>query len=105
MSATAQTPDHKYEAVLFDLLTALLDSWTLWDRSAGSVFSGSPFKAPSAAPAPRAAPAPKPVVTAVSRPPERPAAPVIVEVIQGAKRNEVKFQDRNEQPANAEGRP
>ncbi|MCC7175584.1 MAG: Flp pilus assembly protein CpaB [Bryobacterales bacterium] len=73
--------------------------------SAGSVFSGSPFKAPSAAPAPRAAPAPKPVVTAVSRPPERPAAPVIVEVIQGAKRNEVKFQDRNEQPANAEGRP
>jgi 2-haloacid dehalogenase len=28
------------EALLFDLLTALLDSWTLWDRSAGSAAAG-----------------------------------------------------------------
>lgn len=26
----------RYDAVLFDLLTALLDSWTLWDEVAGS---------------------------------------------------------------------
>lgn len=26
----------QYDAVLFDLLTGLLDSWTLWDRVAGS---------------------------------------------------------------------
>lgn len=26
---------HRYRAVLFDLLTALLDSWTLWDSVAG----------------------------------------------------------------------
>jgi 2-haloacid dehalogenase len=25
-----------YDAVLFDLLTALLDSWTLWNNVAGS---------------------------------------------------------------------
>lgn len=28
------------EAVLFDLLTALLDSWTLWDRAAGDAREG-----------------------------------------------------------------
>jgi hypothetical protein len=26
----------RYEAVLFDLLTALLDSWSLWNDVAGS---------------------------------------------------------------------
>jgi 2-haloacid dehalogenase len=31
---------HRYLAVLFDLLTALLDSWTLWDDVAGSERSG-----------------------------------------------------------------
>ena len=31
---------HRYAAVLFDLLTALLDSWTLWDDIAGSEQSG-----------------------------------------------------------------
>ena len=30
----------RYDAVLFDLLTALLDSWTLWDRVAGSSARG-----------------------------------------------------------------
>jgi len=29
-----------YRAVLFDLLTALLDSWTLWNRAAGSDEAG-----------------------------------------------------------------
>lgn len=28
------------EAILFDLLTALLDSWTLWNRAAGSAAEG-----------------------------------------------------------------
>jgi hypothetical protein len=32
-------------AVLFDLLTALLDSWTLWDRVAGSVEAGRKWRA------------------------------------------------------------
>lgn len=29
-----------YDAVVFDLLTALLDSWTVWNRAAGSAASG-----------------------------------------------------------------
>lgn len=33
------------DAVLFDLLTALLDSWTLWDRVAGSVEAGRKWRA------------------------------------------------------------
>src|SRR5438128_2428235 len=32
-------------AVLFDLLTALLDSWTLWDTVAGSVAKGRAWRA------------------------------------------------------------
>src|SRR5215470_2785094 len=32
-------------AVLFDLLTALLDSWTLWDSVAGSQASGRAWRA------------------------------------------------------------
>lgn len=34
-----------YAAVLFDLLTALLDSWTLWDQVAGSVEAGRKWRA------------------------------------------------------------
>ena len=33
------------DAVLFDLLTALLDSWTLWNRVAGSEESGGRWRA------------------------------------------------------------
>jgi 2-haloacid dehalogenase len=44
MSTPAQHPA-QYDAVLFDLLTALLDSWTLWDRSAGSVPAGRRWRA------------------------------------------------------------
>ncbi len=31
----------KYDAVLFDLLTALLDSWTIWNKAAGSATKGA----------------------------------------------------------------
>jgi 2-haloacid dehalogenase len=30
----------RYDVVLFDLLTALLDSWTLWNAVAGDEDSG-----------------------------------------------------------------
>lgn len=33
-------PQRRYDAVVFDLLTALLDSWTLWNRVAGSAERG-----------------------------------------------------------------
>lgn len=33
------------QAVLFDLLTALLDSWTVWDRAAGSRAAGRRWRA------------------------------------------------------------
>jgi 2-haloacid dehalogenase len=36
MNSTAQT----YDAVVFDLLTALIDSWTLWNSVAGSEADG-----------------------------------------------------------------
>lgn len=41
-TAAAATPAHeqKYDAVLFDLLTALLDSWTVWADVAGSAEVG-----------------------------------------------------------------
>jgi 2-haloacid dehalogenase len=29
-----------YDAVVFDLLTALIDSWTIWNRAAGSAENG-----------------------------------------------------------------
>jgi 2-haloacid dehalogenase len=35
----------RYDAVLFDLLTALLDSWTLWNRIAGSEEQGREWRA------------------------------------------------------------
>ena len=34
-----------YDAVLFDLLTALLDSWTLWNEIAGSEERGHRWRA------------------------------------------------------------
>ena len=35
----------KYQAVLFDLLTALLDSWTVWHETAGSEERGRAWRA------------------------------------------------------------
>jgi 2-haloalkanoic acid dehalogenase type II len=35
----------RYDAVLFDLLTALLDSWTLWNEVAGGAEYGHPWRA------------------------------------------------------------
>ena len=32
--------ERTYDAVVFDLLTALIDSWTLWNRAAGSAEDG-----------------------------------------------------------------
>jgi 2-haloalkanoic acid dehalogenase type II len=37
--------ERKYDAILFDLLTALLDSWTLWNIVAGSPEHGSRWRA------------------------------------------------------------
>ena len=42
MAKPAQLP---YDAVLFDLLSALLDSWTLWDSIAGSQEAGRKWRA------------------------------------------------------------
>jgi 2-haloacid dehalogenase len=33
-----------YDAILFDLLTALMDSWSLWDRIAGGVDAGRAWR-------------------------------------------------------------
>jgi 2-haloacid dehalogenase len=38
-------PGCHFDAVLFDLLTALLDSWTLWNRVAGGEEAGSRWRA------------------------------------------------------------
>ena len=38
-------PRSKYDAVLFDLLTALLDSWTLWNDVAGNAEDGRRWRA------------------------------------------------------------
>jgi hypothetical protein len=35
----------RYDAVLFDLLTALLDSWSLWNAVAGSEDAGRRWRA------------------------------------------------------------
>ena len=32
--------ERRYDAVVFDLLTALIDSWTLWNQAAGSAEGG-----------------------------------------------------------------
>ncbi|MFB3778291.1 MAG: Flp pilus assembly protein CpaB [Bryobacteraceae bacterium] len=73
--------------------------------AASSIFSGVAYKgpAPTEAPAPvRAAPRPKPVVVAAA--PERPAPPLVVEIIQGSRKSEVKFQEQKEQSRSAEER-
>ena len=78
---------------------------TTTGMSAANVFSGTPYKTAAAPAAPRAAPRPKPqplVIAAKSA--ERMEIPIIVEIIQGTKKNEVKFRDPKEQPANAEER-
>ena len=36
--------EHYPKAILFDLLTALLDSWSLWERSAGSAEAGRAWR-------------------------------------------------------------
>ena len=36
---------YRPKAVLFDLLTVLIDSWTLWDAVAGSELAGRPWRA------------------------------------------------------------
>ncbi|HEY1431302.1 MAG TPA: HAD-IA family hydrolase [Stellaceae bacterium] len=38
-------PGRRYDAVLFDLLTALLDSWTLWNEIAGNTEEGRKWRA------------------------------------------------------------
>ena len=45
MSTNAVSPSHYPKAVLFDLLTALLDSWSLWNRAAGSSEAGRAWRA------------------------------------------------------------
>lgn len=39
------TPHRRFDAVLFDLLTALLDSWTLWNDVAGNEALGRRWRA------------------------------------------------------------
>jgi len=45
MIANVAAPSLKYQAILFDLLTALLDSWTVWDETAGSAELGRKWRA------------------------------------------------------------
>jgi 2-haloacid dehalogenase len=40
MTGSMPAPRRRFDGVLFDLLTALLDSWTLWNALAGSEASG-----------------------------------------------------------------
>lgn len=42
---TQPTPPRHYEFVLFDLLTALLDSWSLWNSVAGGEMAGRTWRA------------------------------------------------------------
>jgi pilus assembly protein CpaB len=72
--------------------------------SAANIFSGTAYKTAAPAPAPRAVSRPRPVVVAAAKPAERVEIPIVVEIIQGTKKNEVKFRDPKEQPANAEER-
>lgn len=45
MTQDVSSPPSYPKAVLFDLLTALLDSWTLWNRAAGSDAMGRAWRA------------------------------------------------------------
>src|ERR1700730_7076828 len=40
----SQRPERTFDAILFDLLTALLDSWTLWNIVAGSPENGRTWR-------------------------------------------------------------
>ena len=40
----SQRPERTFDAILFDLLTALLDSWTLWNIVAGSPENGRKWR-------------------------------------------------------------
>ena len=44
-NAVAIAPSRKYQAILFDLLTALLDSWSMWNETAGSEELGRKWRA------------------------------------------------------------
>ncbi len=71
--------------------------------AAANIFSGTPFKAAAAPKPAQSAPKPKPVVVAQVQP-ERAPQSVVVEVIQGTKKSDVKFQDAKEPSASAEER-
>lgn len=45
MTTGAPTSARRYDSVLFDLLTALLDSWTLWNDIAGGEEAGRRWRA------------------------------------------------------------
>jgi 2-haloacid dehalogenase len=45
MSGNANPMINRYDAVLFDLLTALLDSWSLWNAVAGDAETGRCWRA------------------------------------------------------------
>lgn len=44
---SAPTPKPKPKAIIFDLLTALIDSWTAWDRAAATALEESPSSPPN----------------------------------------------------------
>lgn len=45
MSVSLGSQKPRYDAILFDLLTALLDSWSLWNRIAGGEDAGRAWRA------------------------------------------------------------
>lgn len=47
---SAPTPKPKPKAIIFDLLTALIDSWTAWDRAAATALEESPSSTPNTDP-------------------------------------------------------
>ncbi len=70
--------------------------------AAASIFTGAPVKPLVAAPAPRPVRTPPPTPAVVASAPRPAPPPIVVEVIQGAKRNEVKFKDESTQPGSKE---
>jgi len=44
LATGSATPPRRVRAVAFDLLTGLLDSWTVWDRAAGSIVAGRSWR-------------------------------------------------------------
>lgn len=44
VTAATDRPGRRYDAVLFDLLTALLDSWSLWNAVAGDAATGTRWR-------------------------------------------------------------